>query len=126
MRKLEIVALALALLVIVGLPAAAFGYQDFLRSRPDKEFTVMGSGGRWSQEELRVRQGERVRLRVTSGDVLHGFRLEGYDIEANEIYPGKVKEFEFVADEPGTFPFYCTVICSLDHGKMRGTLVVEP
>jgi cytochrome c oxidase subunit 2 len=126
MRSLEIGALLLALLVIVGLPAAAFGYQDLLRPRPDREFTLVGSGGRWSQEELRVRQGERVRLRVTSADNLHGFRLEGYDIESDEIYPGKVKEFEFVANEVGAFPFYCTVICAPDHGKMGGMLVVEP
>ena len=126
MRRIETVGLVLALLVIIGLPAVAFGYQDILRPRPDREFTLVGSGGRWNQEELRVHKGEHVRIRVTSGDVIHGFRLEGYDIETDRVYPGKFQEFEFVADEVGVFPFQCIVICSLDHGQMQGRLIVEP
>lgn len=125
MRKPEIAGLVLALLVLVGLPTAAFGYQNVLRSRPDSEFTLVGSGSQWNQQVLQVRQGEKVRLRLTSGDVLHGFTLGGY-VDALDVYPGKVKEVEFAADRVGTFLYVCTIVCGPKHGLMVGKLIVQP
>jgi heme/copper-type cytochrome/quinol oxidase subunit 2 len=52
--------------------------------------------------------------------------LKGYGIEIDDVYPGKEKVIDFVADEAGTFAFVCTILCSPDHRDMRGNLVVEP
>lgn len=127
MRMMEIAAVVLLVVSIAGLPAAALGYESLRHSGHDSEvITLTGAQGAWSQDTIRVKQGQRLRLRLISDDVVHGFMLKGYDIEIDEIYPGKEKVIDFVADEPGTFAFVCTVPCSPDHREMRGKLVVEP
>ncbi len=124
MGKWEIVAIALVLLVIVGTPAAVFTYESFLRSQHENEFTLVGHNGHWEPGVIRVTEGETVRLRLTSADVVHGFTLKAYGIEVDEVYPGKVKTIEFVADKPGTFSFACTIVCDPGHRHMEGEIIV--
>lgn len=127
MRMLEIAAVILVLATIVGLPAAVLGYESLRHSGYDGQvITLTGAHGAWSQDTIRVKQGEKLRLRLTSNDVVHGFMLKAFDIEIDEVYPGKEKVIDFVADEAGTFAFVCTILCSSDHRDMKGTLVVEP
>ncbi|MBI2913599.1 MAG: cupredoxin domain-containing protein [Chloroflexi bacterium] len=127
MRMLNIAATVLALLAIAGLPAAVIGYQALRDSGFDGQVvTLTGAHGTWDHEAIHLRQGEKVRLRITSNDVVHGFALEAYGIEIDEVYPGKVTVVDFVADRPGSFPFACTILCSGDHRDMKGKLVVEP
>lgn len=128
MRKLEIVALLLVVLVILGTPIVVFGYQSFLRASSPDEITVKArtaeSGG-WSPSSITVKAGQKVRLRITSEDVVHGIGIPELGIQENNIYPGKWVTVEFVASKSGTFPFYCTVLCSPKHGLMQGKLIVE-
>jgi len=114
----------LVVLIIIGTPAAAFGYEAFLRSQHSNEFTLVGHSGQWSPKSITVRQGETVRLRLVSEDVVHGFALKAYGIEVDEVYPGKVKTIEFVADKPGTFLFVCTIVCDPGHRHMEGEIIV--
>ena len=126
MRTLEIAAVILILVSVVGLAAAAFGYESLRHSGYDGQvITLAGADGAWSHDTIRVRQGENLRLRLTSNDVVHGFVLKGYDIEIEEVYPGKIVVIDFVADEAGTFLFTCTILCSRQHRDMKGKLVVE-
>lgn len=127
MRTLEIAAVILVLVSVVGLPAAAFGYESLRHSGHDGQvITLAAADGAWSHDTIRVKQGEKLRLRITSNDVVHGFVLKAYGIEIDEIYPGKIQVIDFVADKAGTFSFTCTVLCSPDHRDMKGKLVVEP
>jgi nitrosocyanin len=70
-----------------------------------------------------VRQGEKIRLEVTSEDVTHGIGIEAYNID-RKLDPGKMETIEFVADKVGTFHFHCSVYCGAGHDKMHGELVV--
>lgn len=127
MRKIEFIAAALVLLAVVGLPAAVFGYDSFLRSSFDgRVIDLTGADGSWSRDVIRIKQGERVRVRLTSSDVVHGFALKAYGFMEDEVYPGRVKTIEFVADKAGTFTFTCTVICHVNHRHMEGLLTVLP
>lgn len=81
--------------------------------------------GGWSRDRIIVNQGERVRLRIRSEDVVHGFAIGRLGVEAGPIEPGKVTTVEFVANEAGEFTFYCTMWCDPNHPRMRGVLEVR-
>jgi len=125
-RKLELIALGLVLLAVVGLPAVVFGYDSFFRSSFDGQvIDLTGADGSWSRDVIRIKQGGKVRVRLTSNDVVHGFALKAYGLVVDQVYPGRVKTIEFVADKAGIFTFTCTVICGVNHADMEGDLIVE-
>ena len=73
-----------------------------------------------------VREGEKVRLEVTSADVTHGIGIPEYDIDIR-LDPGKTEAIVFVAGEPGLYHFHCSVYCGAGHVEMHGELLVlEP
>jgi nitrous-oxide reductase len=78
---------------------------------------------------IRVRQGDRVIIHVTSveqsRDATHGFAISMYNIQAS-LEPGETTTFDFIADRPGAYNFYCTEFCSALHLEMAGWLLVEP
>ncbi len=128
MRWSQSLAAVLVLATVVGTPAAAFAYNGWLHSHQGAREVVLVAGPNsiWRPNEIRVRQGEKVRLLVTSHDAVHGFVLGGYGIATNDVYPGEYTIVEFVADKVGTFPFLCSVVCGPNHQRMQGQLVVEP
>jgi len=74
---------------------------------------------------IRVHKGDKVVLKLTSSDVIHGFSLKDFGVYVEEgIVPGKVTLVSFVADREGTFTFTCNAICGKNHDKMQGTLIV--
>lgn len=83
----------------------------------------------YSPERVEIREGDHVTWHLTSiertRDATHGFALSGYNIQLS-IEPGESETVEFVADQPGTFTFFCTEFCSALHLEMLGYLLVEP
>ncbi len=77
------------------------------------------------KDEIIVKKGEKVTLKVTSLDVVHVFTIQEYNI-SEAIYPGEIKTIQFVPDKEGVFEFYCKRGCGLGHLEMKGKLVVEP
>lgn len=88
---------------------------------------------------IRVQRGDEVRLRFASKDVVHGFRLEGYDLDVvieplrREVVlrrdggtPEAVQEVAFVATRAGKFRYRCSKTCGAMHPFMAGELVVGP
>ena len=91
---------------------------------------------------LRVNRGDTLRLRIVSEDVVHGFYLEGYDIDAKIVPespymelsrpsrpdepPAKVEEIVFVATRTGKFRYRCSHTCGTLHPFMLGELIVAP
>lgn len=72
---------------------------------------------------IEVRQGDRVRLVVTSADGVHGIGIRKFKV--NTLIPrGKPVTIEFTATEAGTFPIVCSEACGDGHADMRGSLVV--
>jgi cytochrome c oxidase subunit 2 len=89
-----------------------------------KSFSVTAKQWEFSPSVLTVKEGDTVRLSITSVDVMHGFALSAFGINET-LEPGKTVDVEFVADKSGSFNFFCTVFCGSGHGNMKGTLVVE-
>jgi len=78
---------------------------------------------------IRVKRGDHVKLHITNveqtRDATHGFAVAQYNIQAS-LEPGETANFDFVADKPGSWNFYCTEFCSALHLEMAGWLLVEP
>lgn len=89
-----------------------------------KEVHVTASQFRFVPAEVRVKEGERVRLVATTEDVAHGIAIPAFNVSLN-VEPGAIASAEFVADKKGSYPFFCNVFCGSGHGQMRGTLIVE-
>ena len=75
--------------------------------------------------EIVVRQGEKVRLDLSSEDVTHGIELSEFKVD-QRIEPGKPVSVEFIAAKAGTYAFHCSVFCGMGHMSMRGKLEVLP
>ena len=95
----------------------------------------------FTPNEIRVKKGERVQLKIHSVDTTHGAKLEVYpEASKDKSTPGlkfaepnqneKVEKnvdqvLDFVAVEPGTYEIKCAKLCGLGHGRMKGKLIVE-
>jgi heme/copper-type cytochrome/quinol oxidase subunit 2 len=136
----EILFIFVAALVLTAIPYLVLTWQPKGSGRminvagynladPDPGVWVVGEGRPFTGDtvnEITVKQGELVTLRLSSMDVVHGFALPGYNI-SESLYPGDVVTVEFIADESGEFEFYCSAqSCGRGHLEMKGTLIVEP
>ena len=75
---------------------------------------------------LVVPKGAKVRLLITSNDVVHSWWVPDLAIKKDAI-PGIINEVWFRAEETGTFRGQCTELCGKDHGYMPIVVeVVEP
>jgi heme/copper-type cytochrome/quinol oxidase subunit 2 len=98
----------------------------------------------FTPNEIHVKQGERVQIKLHTMDRAHGLNLnlypEGVGNVGNlglvfdhpqdnaKVEKGKDRVIEFVAARPGTYEFKCSVQCSMlghGHDKMTGKLIVD-
>ncbi len=90
---------------------------------PEKAFEVVARRFAFEPSTLEVRQGDRVRILVSSADGVHGIGIRKFKV--NSLIPrGKTVTIEFTATEAGTFPIVCSEACGDGHADMRGSLVV--
>jgi cytochrome c oxidase subunit II len=75
--------------------------------------------------ELYIPVGEPVRLRITSGDVIHSFWIPQLHGKMDAV-PGRSNEFWVQADEPGIYRGICAEFCGLQHANMQFVLVAVP
>ena len=73
---------------------------------------------------LVVPVGKRIRLLVTSNDVIHGWYVPQLGINQYGI-PGFIKDVWFKAEKTGTFRGQCSQICGKLHGYMPIAVVVK-
>ncbi len=121
MRRPEWIArllIAVTLLAAVAVPL-------ILRWRTPLIHARMPESGGWSVDSLRAAVGVPLHLRLTSDDVVHGFAVGKLDAPAVDILPGKITDLTLLFDRPGTYTFYCTRWCGLNHWRMRGTIQVD-
>ena len=75
---------------------------------------------------LVVPKGKKVRVLLTSNDVLHAWWVPELAIK-NDAIPGYINETWFRANETGVFRGQCAELCGMDHGFMPVVVeVVEP
>jgi len=89
-----------------------------------REFTIVAKDFQYSPARIEVRQDDLVKLTVRSDDIAHSFTIDEYRI-SKRVPAGGSTTFEFQADRPGTFGFYCGLTGEPGHKMMHGELVVR-
>ena len=88
-----------------------------------REFTITAKNFEFSPGRIEVTQDDLVKITLRSEDEAHSFVIDGYRIMKRVPANGSTT-FEFRADKPGTFAFYCSMTNTDDHSRMKGELVV--
>jgi len=84
----------------------------------------MAESGGWTPSVIQAKAGVPVHLRLTSDDVMHGFAIGQSDAPAVDVLPGQMTDMTLTFDKPGTYTFYCTRWCGVNHWRMRGKIEV--
>lgn len=131
----------LFLFIVAGLGVLGFVLAPAVSSPQERAITVRAHRYGYDPEIIRVNRGDTVRLRFVSEDVVHGFYLEGYDLDVTippmrstvelqkPSQPGKsetVEEVVFTAGREGKFRYRCSKTCGFLHPFMLGEFIVSP
>lgn len=68
--------------------------------------------------------GSTVDLYVTSQDIIHGFKVEGKNVNLMAV-PGAINYIQVRFDEPGEYHFACHEFCGAAHHTMSGRFVIS-
>ena len=106
-----------------------------------RSFDISANQCAYDPSRIVVNQGDEVRIRLSSKDVVHGFYMEGHDLDA-VMYPGRLlfnvrhpsrgstfvpmEEVAFRAEHFGKYRYRCSVTCGTLHAFMQGEMIVEP
>jgi len=135
-----------SLFVLSGLTVTAGLARLTNTSQADQDVQVIEVAAKkyeYTPSPIRVKRGVKVRLRITSLDKTHGFKINlspdgsdkkndsGLIFSSNnddcfKLEKGLPTVVEFVARTPGTYLFDCCNRCGIGHGGMKGQIVVEP
>jgi heme/copper-type cytochrome/quinol oxidase subunit 2 len=91
---------------------------------PVQSVTVRAHKYSFEPGRIEVREGDVVQVSFRAEDIAHSFVIDAYRI-AKRAGPGKTITFEFRADVPGTFPFYCDLRADDGCRRMHGELIVR-
>jgi plastocyanin len=89
-----------------------------------KEFTLTGKNFEFSTKEIRVKKGDTVRINFSSTNGNHDWTIDEFNAKTNVVSTGNTTSVKFVANQSGTFQYYCSVGTHRAMG-MIGNLIVE-
>jgi nitrosocyanin len=78
----------------------------------------------YSQKEIKVKQGEKVKIVMSAKDMMHDFVIDDLSVKSEIAKAGETVTVEFTADKVGTFEYYCSVGQHKQNGQV-GNLIVE-
>lgn len=88
-------------------------------------FKIIGENFKFSQNEIRVKKGDRVKINFESTGGFHDWMVAEFNAKTSRVNTGGKASVEFVADKTGEFEYYCSVGQHRQMG-MKGKLIVEP
>ena len=110
-------------MLLVGIAAAAATAQD--QGPTVKPFSVGVHRFAFDPPRIEVNQDDLVKIDLHTDDIAHSLTIDEYRI-AKRASPGHPVTFEFRADRPGTFRYYCNLQIEDGCRQMHGELVVRP
>jgi plastocyanin len=91
---------------------------------PDLTVTVEGGEFYFKPNEIKVKVGQTVKIVFNDVQGSHDFVIDEFNVKTPQIKDPNTAEVTFVADQAGSFEYYCSVGKHRAMG-MKGTLVVE-
>ena len=109
-----------ALIFLMALLSA--GYEAHASGPRIVDITAKRFG--FSPDQITLKKGQTVTLRLHSEDVTHGFFMRKLKIDS-EVEAGKTADVTITPDTPGSYTTICDHFCGANHGDMKMTIVVE-
>src|SRR5512132_942849 len=81
------------------------------------------STGQREINELHVPVGKKIKLIMTTEDVIHDFFVPAFRTKA-DVVPGKYTTLWFEATKTGTYHLFCAEYCGMNHSGMTGSVIV--
>jgi len=113
----------LGLLILLVAIAGTAAAQEQLPNR--RQVTIVAHETEFTPARIEVTQDDLVRVTLKSEREPRTFAIDAYRI-SKRVGAGQTIVFEFRADQPGTFVFYCNLTSVAACREMKGTLVVNP
>ena len=127
----SIIPFVISMTIFLG---GAYVYYNQYRipDNPDMEVYVVGKQWMWKVQhstgqreinELHVPIGRKVKLTMTTEDVLHDFSIPAFRTKM-DVVPGRYTTLWFEATKPGKYHLFCAEYCGLNHSGMGGFVYV--
>jgi cytochrome c oxidase subunit 2 len=116
----------------IFLGGAIVYYNQFRMPDDGMDVYVVGKQWMWKIQhatgqreinELHVPVGRRVKLTMTTEDVLHDFFVPAFRTKM-DVVPGRYTYLWFEATKPGKYHLFCAEYCGLNHSGMGGYIYV--
>jgi heme/copper-type cytochrome/quinol oxidase subunit 2 len=98
--------------------------EDLEQTSTVREVTVRARRYAFRPARIEVNQGDIVKITLIAEDVPHSFTIDEYRI-SKRASPERSVTFEFCADKPGRFVFYCNLTSDEGCREMRGEFLVR-
>ena len=144
-NMLELTWTVIPTLMVVSFSVLSWQKLDFINnSRGDVGMVIQAEGSQWNWtfsypqedrfkllqgylktgEELHIPVGTRVRIELSSKDVIHSFWVPSVGGKKDAV-PGRATELWIQADKPGTYKGQCLEFCGDGHADMLINLVAH-
>ena len=115
---------AIFLATVGALSMAAVPALRVSAAAPARVIEIKAKKFEFSPNQLTLKKGETVTLRLMSEDRVHGFFQRALGIDS-EIDPAKPSDVTVTPTAPGTYQVICDHYCGYGHGNMNMTITVE-
>ncbi len=127
----SIIPFVISMTIFLG---GAYVYYNQFRIPDDPALEVFVVGKQWMWKlqhstgqreinELHVPVGRKVKLTMTTEDVLHDFSIPAFRTKT-DVVPGRYTYLWFEATKPGKYHLFCAEYCGLNHSGMGGYVYV--
>lgn len=116
-RPIHLATAVIALVLAVSTPRSVRADESV------KTIDITAKRFEFSPNQITLKKGETVKLRLTTADVTHGLFQRAFKID-EVIEPGKTTEVTITPQTAGTFTTICDHFCGVNHGSMKMTFVV--
>jgi len=118
----------------IFLGGAYLFYQQYRIPADTMEIYVVGKQWMWKFQhgtgqreinELHVPLGRKIKLTMTTEDVIHDVFIPAFRTKA-DVVPGRYTTLWFEPTKPGKYHLFCAEYCGLNHSGMGGWVYVMP